>query len=116
MRSSRFEGNRWNGQRAYDGRWNRYSQNGYWRRGAGYGAGVAVGVGVGLGYPYVAGGGPYADDYYEGYAATDDYGYAAAPEYDGQEVDAQYCAQRFRSYDPASGTYLGYDGLRHPCP
>jgi len=27
-----------------------------------------------------------------------------------------YCARRFRSYDPASGTYLGYDGLRHPCP
>ena len=27
-----------------------------------------------------------------------------------------YCAQRFRSYDPASGTYLGYDGMRHPCP
>lgn len=27
-----------------------------------------------------------------------------------------YCSQRFRSYDPASGTYLGYDGERHPCP
>jgi hypothetical protein len=27
-----------------------------------------------------------------------------------------YCSQRFRSYDPASGTYLGYDGRRHPCP
>jgi hypothetical protein len=27
-----------------------------------------------------------------------------------------YCSQRFRSYDPRSGTYLGYDGLRHPCP
>ena len=27
-----------------------------------------------------------------------------------------YCAQRYRSYDPASGTFLGYDGLRHPCP
>lgn len=27
-----------------------------------------------------------------------------------------YCAQRFRSYDPASGTYLGYDGRRHACP
>jgi hypothetical protein len=26
------------------------------------------------------------------------------------------CEQRFRSYDPASGTYLGFDGLRHPCP
>ena len=27
-----------------------------------------------------------------------------------------YCAQRYRSYDPDSGTYLGYDGNRHPCP
>jgi hypothetical protein len=29
--------------------------------------------------------------------------------------DPAYCQQRYRSYDPASGTYLGYDGLRHPC-
>lgn len=28
----------------------------------------------------------------------------------------QYCASRYRSYDPGSGTYLGYDGYRHPCP
>ena len=27
-----------------------------------------------------------------------------------------YCMNRFKSYDPASGTYLGYDGDRHPCP
>ncbi len=27
-----------------------------------------------------------------------------------------YCTRRFKSYDPASGTYLGHDGLRHPCP
>jgi hypothetical protein len=27
-----------------------------------------------------------------------------------------YCSQRYRSYDPRSGTYLGYDGYRHPCP
>ena len=27
-----------------------------------------------------------------------------------------YCARRFKSYDPGNGTYLGYDGLRHPCP
>ena len=27
-----------------------------------------------------------------------------------------YCMRRFRSYDPRSGTYLGYDGYRHPCP
>jgi BA14K-like protein len=25
------------------------------------------------------------------------------------------CAQRYRSYDPTSGTYLGRDGLRHRC-
>jgi hypothetical protein len=41
----------------------------------------------------------------------------AAPTYvaPGGGSDA-YCAQRYRSYDPASGTYLGYDGMRHPCP
>lgn len=31
------------------------------------------------------------------------------------DADA-YCAQRYRSYDAVSGTYLGYDGARHPCP
>jgi hypothetical protein len=29
--------------------------------------------------------------------------------------DDGYCAQRYRSYDPASGTYMGYDGRRHSC-
>lgn len=29
---------------------------------------------------------------------------------------ASYCAQRYRSYDPASGTYLATDGYRRPCP
>jgi hypothetical protein len=38
----------------------------------------------------------------------------AAPTY-GSNTHA-YCAQRFKSYDPRSGTYLGYDGIRHPCP
>lgn len=34
-----------------------------------------------------------------------------------QARDAEvYCMQRFKSYDPQSGTYLGYDGQRHPCP
>jgi hypothetical protein len=27
-----------------------------------------------------------------------------------------YCQQRFRSYNPATGTYTGYDGFQHPCP
>lgn len=32
------------------------------------------------------------------------------------DASIDYCMQRFRSYDPESGTYLGYDGMRHPCP
>lgn len=26
------------------------------------------------------------------------------------------CEARFRSFDPSSGTYLGFDGVRHSCP
>ena len=34
-----------------------------------------------------------------------------------EEDDAlAYCERTFRSFDPASGTYLGYDGERHACP
>ena len=33
-----------------------------------------------------------------------------------QQRSVDYCRQRYRSYDPYSGTYLGYDGRRHPCP
>jgi hypothetical protein len=48
-------------------------------------------------------------------AAQRPYYYAPGPVYGGGDADA-YCFSRFRSYDPGSGTYLGYDGLRHPCP
>jgi hypothetical protein len=30
--------------------------------------------------------------------------------------DAAWCAQRYKSYDWYTKTYLGYDGLRHGCP
>lgn len=33
-----------------------------------------------------------------------------------EEVAVSYCMERFKSYDPASGTYLGYDGYEHACP
>ena len=29
--------------------------------------------------------------------------------------DDRYCFQHYRSYDPASGTYMGYDGRRRAC-
>jgi hypothetical protein len=83
----------------------------YYRRGYGYG-GAAAGAIVGgailgglLAAPYYYGGGPY---YYPGPGY---YAYGSAP---GSAV--VYCMQRFRSYDPHSGTYLGNDGYRHPCP
>ena len=85
----------------------------------GFWPGVGVGVGLGLasGYGYYGSG--YYDPYYDNsYAYYNDDGY-----YDDSTVavvpggdDAASCAQRYRSYDPASGTYLGYDGLRHSCP
>jgi hypothetical protein len=27
----------------------------------------------------------------------------------------QYCANKYRSFDPPTGSYLGFDGLRHNC-
>lgn len=32
------------------------------------------------------------------------------------QQNAAYCSQRYRSYDPASGTYLNNNGNRYPCP
>jgi hypothetical protein len=80
-----------------------------WGRGFGWGLGAGL-----LGGAIV--GGALAAPYYYGeshYYAPAAYGpgYYPAP-----GSDAPYCASRYRSYDPATGTYLGYDGVRHPCP
>jgi hypothetical protein len=70
----------------------------HWRRGWGYRGdnwGPAVGAGI------------------VGFAL----GSALSAQAQANEDDAvSYCMQRFKSYDPSSGTYLGYDGYRHPCP
>jgi BA14K-like protein len=73
-------------------------------RGIGFGAGVLGGAIIGgmLGNPYYYGPGPYYPG--PGYVVP----------LPGNAV--AYCMQRYRSYDPGSGTYLGYDGYRHPCP
>ncbi len=39
--------------------------------------------------------------------------YAYRPAY---SRSVRWCMRHYRSYDPRSGTYLGYDGDRHPCP
>ena len=96
---------------------------GGWHRGGGWGwggaaAGFATGALIGgalASGPYYGYG--YGPGYYDG--GYDDYAYDApgpvVVERSGGGSVA-YCEQRFRSYDPSSGTYLGYDGMRHPCP
>jgi hypothetical protein len=37
-----------------------------------------------------------------------------APDTGGGDVD--YCIRTYKSYNVRTGTYLGYDGLRHACP
>lgn len=99
-----------------------HGHHGGWHHGGGIGAGIAgFAAGALIGGAVAAGSGPYygyGPDY--GYDYGPDYGYDYAPgpvvvERSGGGAEA-YCERRFRSYDPASGTYLGYDGLRHPCP
>jgi hypothetical protein len=57
--------------------------------------------------------GNYGPRYGSGYSESPYESFAYSP--DGA-TDQSYCQQRFRSFDPASGTYMGYDGRRHPCP
>jgi hypothetical protein len=76
-------------------------------RGRGYRRGYGgAGLGVGLATGLIVGGA----------IAAQSRPYYAAPVYAAPPDEVGYCMQRFKSYDPASGTYLGYDGMRHPCP
>ncbi len=76
-----------------------YYRRGYGYRGGyrrGYGGGGA-GLGIGLAAGAIIGG-------------------AIAASSAQANQNASYCAQRYRSYDPGSGTYLNNDGNRYPCP
>lgn len=96
-----FTGQRWAGGGRHGHHW-RHGR--HWR---GPGLGFATGLALGSAWAYPGYG--YYDPYYaDTYAYTDE-------TYVGDDAVA-YCSQRYKSYDPASGTYLGYDGQRHPCP
>ncbi len=90
---------------------------GYGNYDPGYAAGPGYAPGDGYGYDDEDAYQPAPGYAAPGYAAP---GYAsrgyAAPGYAAAGRDDAYCTQRYRSYDPASGTFLGYDGVRHPCP
>jgi hypothetical protein len=104
----------------------RFSGGGGYR--GGYGGGYHRGGGGGFIPGAVAGaviggaiasqgyyGGPaYAPGYYDDQYDDDSAAVAVVPQ--GGDDAVAYCTQTYRSYDPASGTYLGYDGQRHPCP
>jgi hypothetical protein len=75
-----------------------------YRHGGGGGAIAGFAAGALLGGALAAQGPYYGGGYYRG----GPYAYSGGSE--------EYCLSRFKSYDPASGTYLGYDGYRHPCP
>lgn len=87
-----------------------YYRGGYGNRGYGYrGYRRGYGAGIGLGIAgAVIGSAIIADRYGYGYSRY---------RYRGEGYSAnQRCADTYRSYDPDSGTYLGYDGNRHTCP
>jgi hypothetical protein len=92
------------GHRAYGHRRHGYGRG--YRRGPGVGAAVGAGV-AGLAAGAILGG-----------AIANSQAQAAPVVVQGgadpEAVAA--CARRFRSYDARSGTYLGNDGARHPCP
>lgn len=78
-----------------DWRWHRYPHP-YYGYGYGYDPGAAVALGI---IGMVAGtilsqANRYPHYYYGGGS----------------------CAERFRSYNPTTHQYMGYDGLPHPCP
>ncbi|WP_348273207.1 BA14K family protein [Methylobacterium sp. yr668] len=84
------------------------------RRGFGYG-------GLGLGLAAADFGYGYWPDYYYGGATAPAYSYVPVA-YDSPTADPTAtasqiasCEAQFKSYDPTTGTYLGYDGKRHPC-
>jgi hypothetical protein len=72
----------------------------------GYGWGAAAALGTGLAY------GAYNNGYYGNeYGSYDEGAYTGSPD----DAVAE-CARRFKTYDPASQTYIKSKGVRASCP
>ena len=96
-------------------------RDGHWRgrRDDGWDGGGAVIGGLAVGG--LLGGALAAPQPYDDAPPQPYYDAPPQPYYDGAYVvppddPVAYCMARYRSYDPSSGTYLGYDGYRHSCP
>jgi hypothetical protein len=118
--AARFNGGGGAPAAQFNGGGNRFAGGGgggyYRHRNNGFIPGAVAGAVIGgaiasQSYGYYAG-----PTYYDDQQYYDDSGVVAvAPAPAGDDAVA-YCMQTYRSYDPASGTYLGTDGYRHPCP
>ena len=101
------------------GGWRGGYGGGYRHGGGGFIPGAVAGAIIGgaiasAPYGYYGAPGYYAPGYYgDPYYYDEGPAVVAAP---GGDDAVAYCMQTYRSYDPRSGTYLGYDGYRHPCP
>ena len=91
-----------------------------WHHGWGLGGAVAAGV---IGGALAAATSPvwapgyYDYDYsYPAYTYGRSYVVEPAYAYEPRESGLGYCEAHFRSYNPATETYLGYDGRYHHCP
>ena len=96
----------------YRGGYGRGWRGGYYRRGPSGGA-VAAGVVGGLALGALAGAAiansQPAPGYYAGPGQPVGNVYGADPNW------VNYCASKYRSFDPRTGTYLANDGYRYPC-
>jgi hypothetical protein len=94
----------WRGRGGYYGR-RYYGGPRYYGYRRGNGAAVAAGVIGGLALGAAIAGAA---------SAPPPVAYAPAPVYGGGDWIA-YCSSKYRSFNPATGLYLGYDGQYHPC-
>ena len=99
----------WRLSRRWRRRWRRFGRRRHCRCGGRRRDRIQGGYGYGPGY-YAPGPGYYDGGYDDGGPV------AVAPGPGGGDDAVAYCMQTYKSYDPQSGTYLGYDGMRHPCP
>ena len=83
--------------------------------GGGHGGG-GFGGGHGGGHGGRGGGGDGDGSAFPGWYEPDDL-YATGPAYSVAQAPGwvAYCAQRYRSFEPRTATYLGYDGREHAC-
>lgn len=92
-------------------------RGGYYGRGYGYrrgygGGEVAAGVVGGLALGALAGAAIANSQPAPGYAGP---GAPVGNVYGADPNWVNYCASKYRSFDPRTGTYLAHDGYRYPC-